>query len=674
MAAAVPVTTASALYGEPRYWNTPNFQCENLIGNAGLFDSAAGVGGNRNECATGAVNLSVNSPVAIAFQLAGDCDHVYLGHTLSFYPNDPLNASAFDDHVLVLLGNDLTTALPLALNVNAFTKAGPLAGYNRAYITGANGHAHAAAPVYRFAHTAVGTADTDEIRVRKALLIPANLSPDFLQAAPNGRLTLLGFYNLLVPEIDSADAGRVQRAGYMFNWFRAACMGTAADADASPIEVTPAASLLPLENHALQAYSTRVREQQLHRLGVGGPGLTTAAFNAGVQRISQTLTDQHDATLAFERTRDDKTFTARCGEPIANVMHRLTGADRDENLPQIHNTLAKASKTTAYAILVNNVQGHARTSPVPLTDGCLPLVSTKVFEEVFRTFQPSDTGLEFAKGLSPFSMVCQGHKEAATVTSKAARFEMASRGTSLNLQDAETLIATDARFPTTPQQCAEKVYAFSVLLDVFHGENHPVARNMRLVSGIVGPALHTVHLNAGAPAVGLDLCLRVLYELQQEYFMWVNQTAHQTNPVLRPVAPTFMRIVQLVQSHRASSLAHLPNSWYTMLNVQNPSTPAAKADPRDMRAKAGATPDVNHGGDASLQKRFSDSPHNAISAMLQGKTYTIPKHNNKEICLSWALKGSCHTNCRRKDSHVRYPESVTKKIHQLLTDCEVAEA
>ena len=135
-------------------------------------------------------------------------------------------------------------------------------------------------------------------------------------------------------------------------------------------------------------------------------------------------------------------------------MIRLTGVATDADLPEIHHVLAKSKKGQGLAILQAAVQNRALVSNVALQDGSLPLVTTKVADEVFRSFQPMATGLTFAQGLTPFAMVCEGHAEAAKVQEMAKKADMAERGSGLGLADAERLVATDVRFPTTPQTAA----------------------------------------------------------------------------------------------------------------------------------------------------------------------------------------------------------------------------
>ena len=72
--------------------------------------------------------------------------------------------------------------------------------------------------------------------------------------------------------------------------------------------------------------------------------------------------------------------------------------------------------------------------------------------------------------------------------------------------------------------------------------------------------------------------------------------------------------------------------------------------------------------------RYRDSNHRSISAMMQGHNPEIPKHGGKQVCLVWGIKGECHSNCRRKDMHVRYSPSTIQALGKFLTDCGVAES
>jgi hypothetical protein len=115
---------------------------------------------------------------------------------------------------------------------------------------------------------------------------------------------------------------------------------------------------------------------------------------------------------------------------------------------------------------------------VPLTAGCLPLATTKMTDQVFRSFKPACTGVSFGEGLSPFACVYEGHAELQTVQLMIKKAEVAESSTTLSLTDAEQLTSTGVRFPTSPQTAIEKLYAWSVFIDIFHGNGHPIATNV----------------------------------------------------------------------------------------------------------------------------------------------------------------------------------------------------
>jgi len=90
--------------------------------------------------------------------------------------------------------------------------------------------------------------------------------------------------------------------------------------------------------------------------------------------------------------------------------------------------LAKAPKGRDYAILGAMFNARAGSSEVPLTTANPPQVTTKLTEEVFRSFSIAGTGLTFAAGLTPFAVVCEGHSESAMIASMTKKAELAESG------------------------------------------------------------------------------------------------------------------------------------------------------------------------------------------------------------------------------------------------------
>ena len=168
--------------------------------------------------------------------------------------------------------------------------------------------------------------------------------------------------------------------------------------------------------------------------------------------------------------------------------------------------------------------------------------------------------------------------------------------------------------------------------------------------------------------MGMDLVCRVMYEAQQDYFAYVVPLGNGENPT----CPTFNHILTKVLTYRVASLSPLPSPWYLLTGAPKILQGRRSEPETSPRGQAGAVPTFNAHADSLLMRRFRDSPFSKISEMTAGHEATIPKHNGKEVCLAWALKGSCSASCRRKDQHVRYPPAVMTKLHQLLTTCGVA--
>ena len=240
----------------------------------------------------------------------------------------------------------------------------------------------------------------------------------------------------------------------------------------------------------------------------------------------------------------------------------------------------------------------------------------------------------------------------------------------MSLLDAGQLLTSDVRFPSTGSQAAQKMYAWSVVIDIFHGHAHGIATSIRDMVLKVGPAMEAIATtSAENPAVGMDLCCRIMFDAQQDYFEWMQIIGSGGVCVI----PSFGNLTSKVLSYRASSLSNLPAPWYLMIKAGAPqvrSRTEAQA-PISVREEAGAVPRFNTFADEQLLARFSDSRFNTIKELLDAFNGDEPKYNGKPVCLTWALKGSCGRRCKRREAHVRYPPAVNNKISQLLTDAGV---
>ena len=657
-------TLFSALYGDATYWDDPDPDYATLLGTVG---GAAGTSWPATRDAL--MNIAARSPVTLAFVVEGDEDFIYIGHSPSIYPADLLDVTPFDNHMVVLVGNDSAAATPVILPPAAFQRTGDIRCEDVATIIGPGGHG-AAPAVFRTGPHAVGPT-VAELNNRRAMLLPCSDGQAALADHPDGRWSLVAFYNSFVaPNLASADPAVVAKYEPVRDWWRAA--STNAAGDASILRVTPVAPGPPNLTTRINGWANRHKEAQLARMGVGGPGLSNAAFAAGVAQIQTTLTDTHADRIQFERDRATKTFAEKHGDALADRLMRFCSVADEANLPEVHSLLVKAPRNREYSVLNGILAERAQASPLPLTSQSAPMATPRLVDEVFRSYQPGGTGLLFGQGLSPFAIVCEGHKEMAEIKSLVKKAELVEGGTSMSVTDAAVFTSSDVRFPTDAFVAGEKLYGWSIGVDVFHGTATAIAQNVRTAVTVIVPCLHRlVAQMADTPAVGMDLVCRIMYELQQDYFQYLSLLASGGGGG----APTFSHIVQKVITYRADSLSPLPNQWYTLIDAPGSRTRGAGAAARQagtsLRQQSGTIPTTNAHADSRLMQRFRDSEHSSISAMIGARDVDVPSYNGKPVCLTWALKGACSNSCKRKEQHARYGRAVNQKLHQLLDDCGV---
>ena len=658
----------SALFGDASRW-------ENFVSDYPVLHASFGKGTNAAQplaapaCRDGLAQLATRTPVVLAFVLDSECDYIYVAHSVTVFPCDIADPTAMDNQLVGLIGDRLDSTVPVVLPQPFFTVCGQVAALDAETIQGVGGHG-AAPPIFRDGPHAGNAAHTTLLRARNALLMPPHLASLAIANAVEGRYTLLGFYNtFLGTTLAAGDAAAIAALSPVTQWWRLASTNNAAGTSVVSQALLNVGA--PRNQARLNAWSSRVKDGQMARLGHGGSGLSNTAFSQGVSVLKTTIEANHLATLEYERARADKTFSDVHGLALGQQLHRLCNCHTDAGLPEVHHHLLKMDKGKAYALLGSLFAARARDS---IVQGVAPLPTPQLVQDVFRNYSPGGDGLTFGKGLTPFAIVCGTHAEYKNVQTAIQQAQMLESGTSVSLADARVLLAEDARFPTESFVALEKLKGWSIVIDVFHGEAHPIAINVREAVLALASTLQRYAVTAGGThAAGMELVCRVLYDMQQDYFEYLSRAA--MGPA---VPPTFATVVGLVRTTRISSLSPLPAAWYSMLSCPQPSGPVGilppATAPAQLRTGGGGTtgPEVNAHADRRLMARFRGCGHANISDMVGTHTVTYPKQGGKDVCMAWALKGSCAANCRRKDQHVRYNQATMTALHKFLDDCGVA--
>lgn len=115
--AATPTHKYSDLLSDHNKWDDPMPLYTDIIA---LMGGAAMT--NSTETAQAIINVATCSPIAIAFVIQGNEDHVHIGHTPTLFPQDITNSIKYDNHVMVMVGDKFDASIPVILPASAFQR------------------------------------------------------------------------------------------------------------------------------------------------------------------------------------------------------------------------------------------------------------------------------------------------------------------------------------------------------------------------------------------------------------------------------------------------------------------------------------------------------------------------------------------------------------------------
>ena len=82
---------------------------------------------------------------------------------------------------------------------------------------------------------------------------------------------------------------------------------------------------------------------------------------------------------------------------------------------------------------------------------------------------------------------------------------------------------------------------------------------------------------------------------------------------------------------------------------------------------------TNMSWNPSLKKCWEASGFTVLNDMLKNKPENteLPKFSNDIACLSWLIKGKCHSTCICANCHKQAGAAVIKNMHKLMDTCRV---
>ena len=313
------MASVTTLFAEGGHWDTPTID---YVGCEAVYPWDGNTGRSRVENRAALAGLSFRLPIVGAMMLDGNA-LIYIIHSPSVHLADVLNPSPFDGQFVVLLGNDLTWVTPIVVvDTTALRTTTEHHVFDVATLTRAAGHL-AGPAVYQHEAQVNGTVSTTAVRGQKFCLLPPSCCQAALTNAVHGRMSTLQFYgHILQGPLGSAVPTKVAMFEQVSLWWRLACHRATGTAAGTTSLVTTARipGTLPIHDTGLAQHVRRLATPLLAKLGHGGPALSTAAFNAGIVVLEESMAASRDAQTAIAIRNDATTVLAQRGPAVAQEL------------------------------------------------------------------------------------------------------------------------------------------------------------------------------------------------------------------------------------------------------------------------------------------------------------------------------------------------------------------
>ena len=319
-----------------------------------------------------------------------------------------------------------------------------------------------------------------------------------------------------------------------------------------------------------------------------------------------------------------------------------------------------------------------------------PVVTPEIVEIAYRFTPGSPDVDDIVSGFTPF-VFSIGSAEALTEARQRTIVynHLQSGQVAPTLNQIRELVRTApnmAHSLTALERCYQ---GYSTFLDVFLGQDQRAALDLRaFVDQFQGLKQELVDQFGSALPEVLPLFQRHTQVASIRYFN--DATIHGANAP----APRFRSLIDIIHYKQWSHLIPLPNRYLVVPRGVNPApaaplppafapalppaiapAPPPVVAPGPARAPAAARSEsvTNPAPDAALLARFARTQRRLGDLAPRGST-TVPLADNgtEPLCLSWHLRGECHSTCRRRTfSHRLLTPTEVSRLNSFLTQAGV---
>ncbi|MHA7856421.1 hypothetical protein [Marinobacter shengliensis] len=344
---------------------------------------------------------------------------------------------------------------------------------------------------------------------------------------------------------------------------------------------------------------------------------------------------------------------------FAVTLRHLCNANTDADLPTLWNQLANAPRAERTAVveyaLMTRADEVAMAGPVVTPE----LVDTLVG---FRfTSQDLD---DLTSGLSIFKIISAHDPQATAARNRSTVYATLQAGNvAPTLDDTKQLMESAPKMPSGLVALLQMLRAYSILLDVVFGGQHPLAlAYQRFVRRWDQSSQNEINAHFDAHAIA-PFCPLVVRRVQLLTQVWINEAATSlVLPVGPQDLPRYGDIIRDVTLRNWPSFQTIPRRY---LQTPTPSRgTSGQLPPANDGGTGGASRGGGSGSNPTAERVTNTGPNPALTNrysthqgrlgdLIRQHAEHLPKADNDQdqICLSYCLTGGCNSNCRRRATH-----------------------
>ena len=561
---------------------------------------------------------------------------------------------------------------------------------------------------------APGDANTDQVTVRRAMIVPPALMQAVLEEPTyTGKALAAKLLPLMHAHLTSRGEAFPGQFTQLVDWLRVAStlttVGGGGGATASPAVALPA-PLGPPTTPAARTLARKELQVLLERQFPGrfsGPPPPTVADPAVLNHmqtsnhIQQRLLAEQaayraDSVAQEERRRAEQqkkeTFSYKF-RVFASTLHAALGTATDADLPEVYQDLAKSGSNMSRLVVQSAFNARTRAADSAADrGGHAPELSASQLLDL-RYFNFTNPTVDNLAGLmvGPLGTLVAGLKDHQSHDEAAKNLALLlETSDNPNASDIEKYkVAGGAVFLTaSPWTYVQMWRADSVATDVLLGPAHPFAEYYRTWTDATAPTVMEYFMRPEnnspekyLPALqGLGVMICIVKR------QWLN-TAFDGTGGPKPVPEVdFQHISGLVRRQEYNSFPPLPERYVKKkttpaknVSFKENAEPNSRGSPRSGRNQGSpprdsptrSLPVINHMPHDTLVKRWEKNKLPNFKELIDkftDKGVDLPKVSGQDICFAWHLGKNCKSHCPRKAAHCELATPFIAQVHKALDD------